>query len=221
MPDLFDLMPALKDMDHPLLSDQTIRLVGVSAVLYDEGAYYFEIAQPRYWGRREDDTRSVGIGGIGGGIRGGETILGCLRREVREEISSDIALEAAERTALIQQGEVVAWLDLSGDEEPAPYFINLMPPQLAGPGMPDHLAIVTYLARLEGRPRRDDLFGLLTVGHSALETFFERGEWHLDEALAHPGLTFDLASDLPSDCVLQFKLTGRAFRALHRHQRHS
>ncbi len=220
MPDLFDLLPALNEVDHLLLKDQEIRLVGVSAILYDEENYYFEIAQPRYWGKREDKTRSVGIGGIGGGIKAGETLLGCLRRKVEEELGTGFTLESGPSTALIQQGEVIASLDLPpSEEESIPSFINLMPPQLAGPGMPDHLAIVTYQGRLEGKPRRDDLFGMLTVGRSALGTFFEREEWQLEEALAHPALTFDLASDLPQGCVLQFKLTGRAFRVLHHHQK--
>jgi 8-oxo-dGTP pyrophosphatase MutT (NUDIX family) len=219
MPDLFKLVPALKHISHPLLLEREITVVGVSAVLYDEEAYYFEIAKPRHWGTLEDETRAVGIGGIGGRIEPGESILACLRREIREELSVPFQLESTEHTMLIHQGEVIDQLDLPTSRRfPAPYFVNLMPPQLGGPGMPDHLAIVTFLGRLRRRPKRQDLFGLLTIAAPVLEEFFAREEWPLEEALAHPSLTFELKSDLPVGCILRPTLTARAFQALLRHR---
>lgn len=215
MPDLFALMPALRRVSHPLLVDQRVILVGVSAVLYDDDAYYFEVTQPRHWGERLDGAKTVGIGGIGGRIEAGESLLSCLSREVREELGVGFWLEDPEVTALIHDGKFAAWLDLpSSDSAPRPYIINLLPPQLARPKMPDHLAIVAFLGYLQGKPKRRDLFGLLAVAHSGLEPFFERSEWPWGEASSHPDLTFDMASDLPEGSVLRPTLTGRAFQAL-------
>lgn len=215
MPDLFVLMPALECASHPLLTDRRITAVGVSAVLYDERSFLFEVTHPRHWGRTADGGRIVGVGGIGGRIEPGEDALACLRREVREELGVDFWLEPVASTALIYEGEVAAWLDVpSGLGQAAPYMLNLLPPQLERPDRPDHLAIVTFRGMLRQEPRREDLFGLLRIEPSALEPFFARPEWRLSEALALPGLAFDLESSLPMGSVLRPTLTGRAFQVL-------
>jgi hypothetical protein len=124
-------------------------------------------------------------------------------------------LEVAERTALIHDGELAAWLDLpSRPNHPAPYIIHLLPPQLARPDRPDHVAIVTHLGRLEGVPLRGDLFGLLAIGRSGLRAFFDRVAWPWEEAAARPETTFDLERDLPEGSVIRPTLTGRALQAL-------
>jgi 8-oxo-dGTP pyrophosphatase MutT (NUDIX family) len=215
MPKLFELVPALRDVSHPLLVDQQVILVGVSAVLHDEEAYYFEVSRPRHWGQLPDGTRAVGIGGIGGRIETGESVLACLRREVREELDVGFQLEDPMGTALVHDGEFAAWLDLPDrDGGFSPYIVNLLPPQLARPDQPDHLAIVTFLGRLQRKPQRGDLFGLLTVFQSGLEPYFERSEWPWEEAAGHPDFTFDLSSDLPKGSILRPTLTGRAFQVL-------
>jgi 8-oxo-dGTP pyrophosphatase MutT (NUDIX family) len=220
MPDLFTLIPALEHVSHPLLNGRRIVAVGVSAVLYDERAFAFEVARPRHWGRREDGRSVVGVGGIGGRIEPGESALACLRREVREEIGVGFWLEPAAATALIHEGALAAWLDVPRSPGQAvPYIVNLLPPQLHRLNKPDHLAIVTFRGILQQEPRRGDLFGLLTIERPALEPFFARPEWPLDEALARPGLTFDLESTLPADSVLRPTLTGRAFQILLQHTR--
>jgi hypothetical protein len=215
MPDLFTLMPALERVSHPLMKDRRIIAVGVSAVLYSERAFAFEVTRPRHWGRRADGACIVGVGGIGGRIEPGEGALACLRREVREEIGVGFWLEPVESTALVHEGEVAAWLHvLSATGQTAPYMINLLPPQLERLDRPDHLAIVSFRGILEQEPRREGLFGLLMIEPPALEPFFERAEWPLDEVLSLPGLTFDLESSLPADSVLRPTLTGRAFQAV-------
>jgi 8-oxo-dGTP pyrophosphatase MutT (NUDIX family) len=157
----------------------------------------------------------VGIGGIGGRIEPGESALACLRREVYEEIGVGFWLEPADSTALIHEGRVAAWVDVPKTPGQAvPYMVNLLPPQLDRLDRPDHLAIVTFRGILQREPRRGDLFGLLTIERAALEPFFERFEWPVEEALALPGLTFDLERPLPPGSVLRPSLTGRAFQAL-------
>jgi hypothetical protein len=128
-------------------------------------------------------------------------------------------LEEPAGTALVHDGEFAAWLDLpSSDGAFPPYIVNLLPPQLARPDKPDHLAIVTFLGHLQRKPQRGDLFGLVAVAKSELEPYFERSEWPWEEAADHPALTFDLSSDLPEGSVLRPTLTGRAFQALVRRE---
>jgi 8-oxo-dGTP pyrophosphatase MutT (NUDIX family) len=213
--DLFEALPTLRRVSHPLLSGRRVRLIGVSAILYDDEAYYFEVNKPRYWARRPDGTLSIGIGGIGGRIEQGEKPLDCLRREMEEELGTGFRLQIPDRTGLIHQWEVVDWLRLGPSRKhPTPYFVNLLPPCLGGGDMPDHLAILTFLGRPRGKPRRRDLFGLLAVERSTLDTFLSRAEWPLEELRALPGVAFDLAEGLPVGCILRPVLTARAFRAL-------
>lgn len=214
MPDLFASLPALEGA-HPLLTGRRIALIGVSVLLRDDDAWYFEVQRPRYWARRPDGVLSVGIGGIGGGLHAGEDALTALQREVREELGVGLALEAPPYTVLLHEWRVAGYLEVPSDPpEALPYIVNLLPPQLGGSETPDALAIVTFLGRPLGRPRRGDLFGLLTVAPVVLAEFLDAPEWPLEVAQAHPGLGLDLASELPPGCVLRPVLTARAFRVV-------
>jgi len=205
-------------VSHPLLDGQRIVVVGVSAVLRDEQAFLFEVMRPRHWGRTEDGHPIVGVGGIGGRIEPGEDALACLRREVREEIAADFCLESSRCTALIRDGEMEGWLDVTGEMgRRVPYVINLLPPQIRRSEQPDHVAIVTFRGLLRGQARLGDLFGLLSVERAALVAFFERDEWSIGDVQTLTGFRFDLTGAVPSDALLRPTLTGRAFQALVRH----
>ncbi len=217
MPDLFTRFPALEGA-HPLLTGRRIALIGVSVILRDDEGWYFEIQRARYWARRADGTISVGIGGIGGGLHAEEGAVEALRREVREELGVDLILETPPHTVLVHEWRVAGYLDIASEPVSGayPYIVNLLPPQLGGAETPDALAIVTFLGYPLERPRRGDLFGLLTVAHSALDEFLDSPEWPLEVLQAHPGITLDLAGKLPANCILRPILTARAFRVVMR-----
>jgi 8-oxo-dGTP pyrophosphatase MutT (NUDIX family) len=213
---LFDAFPALRR--HPLLSGKQISLVGISTVIHDDTAYYFEIGKPKYWqrsGKGEDEATIVGVGGIGGSIEQGESALGCLRREVEEELGARIRLELPEQTALIHNWRIADRFHLTPSKKrPSPLMMILVPPRLGGPGTPDHLAILAFRTSLRDPPDPRDLFGLLRIKGDTLARFFAREEWPLEDALSLPGVTIALNGQLPPNPILRLVLTARAFQLL-------
>jgi 8-oxo-dGTP pyrophosphatase MutT (NUDIX family) len=211
--DLFQALPVLRH--HPLLNDKKATLIGVSTVVHDDEAHYFEIAKQKYWKQREDGTTSIGVGGIGGGIKQNETIMACLRREVQEEIGTQIRLEPVQETTLIHEWQIADTLNLKPSKKrPTPMMIILTPPRLGGPDTPDYLAILAFCTHLCGKPAPRDLFGLLRVANDALPEFFARDTWPLEEAQAIPGLTIVLNDQPPKNAILRPVLTARAFQLL-------
>jgi 8-oxo-dGTP pyrophosphatase MutT (NUDIX family) len=211
--DLFKAVPALRH--HPLLCGKQVALVGVSTIVRDETASYFEISKPKYWRSREDGNTTVGVGSIGGTIERGESVLDCLRREVAEELGARVRLVPSVRTYLVNEWQVADAMELPASKKRLPpLMVVLTKPQLGGPGTPDHLAILAFRTRLRDDPAPSDLFGLLRIEDAALADFFARDEMPLAEAQARPGLTVTLNGDPPEAAVLRPVLSARAFQSV-------
>jgi 8-oxo-dGTP pyrophosphatase MutT (NUDIX family) len=155
------------------------------------------------------------VGGIGGSIKQGESIVACLRREVDEELGARVRLQAPPQTFFIHDWQLSDTVQLKPSKKrPTPLMVILTPPRLGGPNMPDHLAILSFRTRLQGQPAPHDLFGLLRIETHALGDFFARDLWPLEEALALCGVTIILNGELPPGPILRPVLTARAFQLL-------
>jgi hypothetical protein len=211
--DLFRMLPALRH--HPLLQDKAVSLVGVSTIVCDDAACYFELTKPKYWRKLPGGGTAIGVGGIGGRIESGESLTACLRREVEEELGAHVRLRPSERTYLVLDWEIADTVHLPPSRKrPAPLMVVLVPPQLGGAEMPDHLAISVFHTHLREEPMALDLFGLLCIERKTLAEFFMRDEWPFEDVAQHPALTFTLNGPLPEHPVLRPLLTARAFQAI-------
>ncbi|OGO04062.1 MAG: hypothetical protein A2Y73_08640 [Chloroflexi bacterium RBG_13_56_8] len=213
--DLFGAYPYLVQHIDRICRGVSWVLTGASALLYDDQAFYFEITKPEHWGRGEDGDILAGIGAIGGSIEPGEKALACLYREAEEEIGAPIEIASAERTHFVYEERVMDSLVLETKEYPLPVLFTISEnlyrrSQLASP----ILAIVTFLARLQGPPKRGDLHGLLAIPRDQLASVFGNKRISLARLLSLPGVRVSTQEPLPEDLVLSPIWTARSFQLL-------
>ena len=211
--DLFDALPALRS--HALFQDKSVALISVSTIICDQTSYYFEINPPKYWGKTEEGTPSIGISAVSGSIKQEEDPLGCLQRNAQAQLGARLKLDLPQETFLLNEWRIAGRLHmLPTKKRPTPWMVVLTPPRLGGPGMPDHLAILVLRTRLHGTLNPAGLFGLLRIEKTAAQTFFTADTRSLAEAQAHPGVEITLCGDAPPDAVLRPVLTARAFQTI-------
>ncbi|NLF03171.1 MAG: NUDIX hydrolase [Anaerolineales bacterium] len=211
--DLYRALPALRQ--HHLLRDKSVALIGVSTIVCDATACYFELNKPKYWRKRPEGGTAIGVAAIGGTIESGEGLTTCLRRETEEELGARIRIEHAQSTYLIHDWQVVDTIRLPlSKKRPTPLMVILLPPRLGGAEMPDHLAIAVFRTTLRNEPAPHDLFGLLRLQREAVGEFFARDEWPLQEVQEHPAMAALVNDEIPEQPFLRPVLTARALQTL-------
>jgi NUDIX domain-containing protein len=211
--DLFQAFPNLRKQTS--MGDKKIALLGISATAWDDAGAYFEIGKPKYWKADDAGNTIIGLGGLGGTLKPGETPLACLRREMQEELGVRPRIEQPEQTFVIQDWDLVGTLNLRPSRKhPTPLMILLMPPQLGGPNMPDHVAIVCFRTRLRGTPHLGDLHGILHIDNHILIEYFSQPERSLIDTTELSGVSIQTRVALPSNSILRPVLTARAYQII-------
>ena len=211
--DLFQALPPLRKLSS--LREKRIALVGISATVWYDARAYFEIGKPRYWKTDDAGHTIIGLGGLGGTLKPGETPLVCLRRVIQEELGVRPRIQQPEQTYVIQDWEFVGTVNLRPSKKHAtPLMILLMPPQLGGPTTPDHVAIVCFRTSLLGTPHLGDLHGFLRVDGDALLEYFSQPERSLTNTMELPGVSFQTRAALPGNSILRPVLTARAYQII-------
>ncbi len=213
--DLLDAYPELAAAIGALCPGQRWALAGVSALVVDAEAYYLELTKPKHWRRRADGATVVGLGGIGGSLEPGETVLGCLAREMNEELGRSATVAAAQHCFLVYEERQIVPVALPPREYPTPALFTVSAnlyrrDELAA----EVLAIATFWARLGGPPLLGDLYGLLRVPFAALPALLARDEWPASDLAAIVGLSITAVTPLPSGAVLRPVWTMRSVQLL-------
>jgi hypothetical protein len=214
--DLMAIYPELSMRVSALCQGAAWCLAGASALVHDEQALYWEITKPKHWIGRPDGDQVAGLGGIGGSLECGETVLACLYREAAEELGVPIEVESATKTYLVYEQHIIETLALAQRGHPLPIALTIsanLHPHERHPTC-KVLAIVTFLARLSAGPTCRDLCGLLAVPFGVLPSVFGPAEVALEQVVALPGVRLLTQASLPAQLLLRPVWTGRSFQLL-------
>ena len=219
---VMDVYPRLRKHIDRLCQGESWHIVGASAILRDEEAYYFEITKPKFWDKDEEGHVLVGIGGIGGGIEEGEDEITCLHREALEELGVDVQVLSSPETHLLFSEEWAGKVNLVPADLPAPCLCTIGPKQTRqAAGLPyDYLCIVTFEALLMGKPQAEDLYGLLRIKRGAIGDVLGPDAIPLSVVLSHPDMDLHLNGSLPDNAILRPLFTARSFQLLLQHNNH-
>ena len=219
---IMGIYPLLRERIDYLCQSRCWHIVGASALVRDEEAYYFEITKPKFWDEDEEGHVLVGIGGIGGSIEEGENEITCLHREALEELGVDVRVLSSPETHLLFSEKWAGKVNLGPAEVPAPCLCTIGPKEARlAAGLPyDFLCIVTFEALLMGRPQAEDLYGLLRIRREVIEDILGPDTLPLSTARSHPGVDLQLNGELPDDAILRPLFTARSFQLLLKQRNH-
>jgi len=191
-------------------------ITGVSALIHDERAFYFEITKPKHWIKRRDGATQVGLGGVGGSLEPDETILECLAREVHEELLASIQIEPAGETFVVYEQRVIDTVSLSANERPTPILVTVSQNLYRREILPEcqMLAIVTFLARLKTPPALGDLLGWAAIPADMLEMVLSPDEIESEQLTVLPSMQIVTQTPLPPNTMLKPVWTARSLQVL-------
>jgi len=214
--DLFATFPILAASDSPTLHGRNLRLIGLSALLYDAHAFYFELADPRFWVMPPTVAAPlIGVGGTQCRVPETESPVTALAQHLRQTWRVQ-AEYFPHGHAYVLEGAALTQLPGATLTTPnLPYLLILTPPRLGGGNeVPDALVQAIYLLKLHRAPDAKRLTGLLRIEVTALGEFLAQDTWPLRELLAHPWATLDTPKPLPDAASLRLVLALRGLRAL-------
>jgi len=209
---LFEVFPQFSREDTATLKARSLRLIALSAIVYDETAFYFEISAPRMWGRLPGGKFAVGVGTVKVQPDPHNLPVRALSRYLRNEWRCDTSLASTGKTYILDENSQVTVLEPV--ELATPHLLILTPPRLGGgDDIPDALVQAVYLMsfhRWRGDARRS---GVLKVQREALGGFLEPADWDLANLKAQPWVEF-LMDGLPEDAKVRPVLALRGLQSL-------
>lgn len=205
--------PALAQAVSQLCERPPWCVTGVSGLVYDDAGLWFELGKPKNWVARDDGVIEVGLGAIGGSLEPGESLWDCWQREMREEIGEIPEPAAAQETLIVYEERVIC-PTRTADPLPAPVLLTVSANRHRRTALAEceTLAIITFWGRVRGRPRRNDLFGLLRLPYAALTSTLVQPELTVGQLLQIPALVIELVDELPKHAIIKPVWTVRSLQ---------
>lgn len=215
--ELFAAYPELRAHLKGLCAGRSWGLTGVSALLHDTEALYLEITKPKHW-RRAHGLLLGGLGAIGGSLEPGETVLGCLARELHEEVGTAAAVESAARVSFVYEQERVSTVGLAPCEYPLPVLFTVSRNIHRRRTLPEAevLAIVTFWARPMCTPALRDLLALVRVPWANVPQILAARWVAAGDLASRPGVELHSREPLPKELRLYPVWTIRSLQRLWR-----
>ncbi len=212
--DLFEVFPSLRQQADPALAGRSLRLLSLSAIAYDDDAYFFELSRPRYWVEAESESPTIGVGGAKIRLREPSAPLDALLAHVREQWrvepiflpGNQTYLLEGDRSAVLRGGDWMA--------PPTPHLLILTPPRLGGANTPDALAQASYFVHLHESPRPLRTVGIVRVERDALGAFLAQERWLMIKLLAQSWADVQWADEVPPKAYVRPVLALRGLRRL-------
>ncbi len=214
--DLFEAYPHLKEESDPVLRGRALRLIGLSAIVYDAESFYFELSAQSFWTRHAQGGISVGVGGMQSRLEAKQTPVDILMGHLRSEWKCTPRFSPPGQTYVLEGEKLVTVGGLGLQALSAPFFMILTAPRLGGgPEVPDALAQAVYLTPTERRPRLGrNASGMLAVKRASLGEFFGQDEWFWPELKAQNWARLEAAQPLPEEAHFKPVLALRGLRQL-------
>lgn len=210
--DLFDVFPQFSREETPALKGRSLRLIALSAIVYDETAFYFEISEARMWGRLPGGQFAVGVGAVKVQPDPHNLPVRVLSRHLRNEWRCDTSVSSTGKTYILDETSQVTVLE-SG-ELAMPYLLILTPPRLGGGDeVPDALVQAVYLMSFHRWRGASRSAGVLRIQRDALGDFLGPAEWELIALKGQPWVEF-LTDGLPADAKIRPVLALRGLQSL-------
>ena len=210
--DLFDAYPELAGRDVSLLRERSLRLIAVAGLVYDDYSFYFELGQPRYWGRLTSGEVSVGVGTAKVQPDGTFPLHHALIRFVRREWRLQVELFPPTHSYLLDEsGGIRVLPDV---EAHIPYFLVFTAPRLGGGEVPDALVQGVHLLPISGVGPKPASAGVLRVARSALMDFLAPESWRVEDLLAQSWAESNSRDAFPTGAQMRPVLALRGLRSL-------
>lgn len=210
--DLFGALPELRDSKLEALAGRSLRLISVSGFVYDENNFYFELSEPRNWGRLANGASAIGVRAPQVRPDGTYPLHQGIIQYVRRTWRATVELFPAGRGYVLDEAGNVQVV--SGIPAHIPCLVILTPPRLGGGEMPDALVQAVYLLPMRRIRSHQASVTLLQFPREKLVRFLEPDLWSLAQARETSWITITPAQSLPEASHLQPVLALRSLRQM-------
>lgn len=193
--DLYEVFPQFARARVPAVQGRDLRLIALSAIVYDAQGFYFELGERSFWGTNDAGAALIGVGAPRVTPDGSTPPHQALIRYVRRAWACEVDLLPMGHVHVLDEARSVSVI-ADGDAG-SPYVLILTRPRLGGSRMPDALVQAVYLTPVRRWHRSPALSGLLRIQREALIDFLGPEEWELNALLDESWAEFRLPSDLP------------------------
>ena len=209
----FEVYPSLTRVQTPLLKGRSLRLISISAIVYDDEAFYFQISSREMWGHLPEGQASIGVSAAKLQPDPYNLPNKALMIHLRKIWHCDTTFVSSKQTYILGDDQQVMTFVPSSSEPP--FVLVLTTPRLGGGDeVPDALVQAVHLFKVLRFRKKMHGVNVLRIQRSALARFLEPQNWALTSLKSQPWAEFTLASSLPQDAKIRPVLALRGVQQL-------